>query len=94
MNVEYTLQVKNNPEIQISVKGPSKANRKRIIEAVEYRFKNGKNPKGWRIRIVEWKKAGKTYAGDDTEATWKAVEGILAEPTTEIEVENQKRRGN
>ena len=86
MNVEYTLAKKNNPEIQISAIGPKKKSSEEVMAAVEEYLKTGKNPHEWSIRVVEWRKAGQAYAGDDTEKTRTSILAMLQEPSTETKV--------
>jgi hypothetical protein len=88
VNVEYTALAKNNPEIQISAIGPSGRSRSQVIKAVEYFLDIGESPRGWDIHVVEWKKAGKTYKGDDSEGSRLSIKSILADPQSKTKVSN------
>jgi hypothetical protein len=93
LNVEYQVSARNNPEVQIFAfpQGRKKRSRAEIVRALEERIKTGIAPRGWRFRVVEWKKAGRVYQGDDTEATWNSIKFLLA---GDAEVSFKKRGRN
>ena len=79
INVKYKAGTKSKVEVQISATGPTGSTREQVIAAVETRRRTGRNPKGWSIKVTEWKKGKYKYSGDNKEETWRAIGWLLPE---------------
>lgn len=86
---EYQINVKYKPskgskvEVQISAQGPEKQSRGEVIAAIEHRRKTGNDLPGWKTKIVEWKKAGKSYTKGASES-WTPLGFIFADSEKEV----------
>lgn len=70
INVKYKEGKQSKIEVQISAQGPAGKNRQEVIEAINIRRETGHNPQGWKIDIIEWRKASQTFK---TSSGWKQL---------------------
>lgn len=85
---EYQINVKYKPsdkstkvEVQISARGPRNKTRTQVIQAMETRRRTGEDPRGWKIDIHEWKKAGKVFKSD---SGWTQLGFFINESKKEV----------
>lgn len=74
--------------IQIAATGPARATKAEAITATEHKINSGKSPKGWKIRIVNWRGAeweGEAVTPDARVAeAWQTLSGPLALADLEV----------
>lgn len=84
INVKYKPNQASKVEVQIAAEGPPGQSKSQVIAAIEYRIREGEDKEGWVTHVAEWRKAGKTYAGDDEEVTWRGLGFIFPQATKNL----------